>query len=104
MEKQKKKKRLVYTIMRLSVLPISILGIILTVYGQNSVREGMVFEVQTNLSGIAHNLISMYNMLDAGEFSNQDGKILKGEHYEKVFKSNAQSDSDNHLFHYDLQH
>lgn len=79
MEKQKKKKRLVYTIMRLSVLPISILGIILTVYGQNSVREGMVFEVQTNLSGIAHNLISMYNMLDAGEFSNQDGKILKGE-------------------------
>ena len=79
MKKQKKKKRLVYAIMRLSVLPISILGIILTVYGQNSVREGMAFEVQTNLSGIAHNLISMYNMMDAGDFSYQEGKVVKGE-------------------------
>lgn len=77
--KKKKRRRLVFAIMRLSVMPITILGIILTVYSQNSVREGMVFEVQKNLSGIAHNIISMYNMLDAGDFSYEKAKVMKGE-------------------------
>lgn len=79
MAKEKKKHRLVFAIMRLSVLPITILGIILTAYSQNSVREGMIFEVEKNLSGIAHNLISVYNLLDAGDFSYSDGKVMKGE-------------------------
>ncbi len=69
MIKKEKKQRLVYSILRLSVLPITILGIILTAYSQSSVREGMIFEVEKNLSGIAHNLISLYNMMDAGDFS-----------------------------------
>ncbi len=75
----RKKRSLIFTIMRMSVLPIVILGIIMTIYSQNSVREGMIFEIEKNLSGIAHNLISAYNMLDAGDFSYEDGKILKGE-------------------------
>lgn len=75
----RKKRSLIGTIMSMSVLPIAILGIIMTVYSQNSVREGMVFETEKNLSGIAHNLISTYNMLDAGEFSSANGKIIKGE-------------------------
>lgn len=75
----RKKRSLIFAIMSMSVLPIAILGIIMTVYSQNSVREGMVFEVEKNLSGIAHNLISTYNMLDAGEFSSENGKIIKGE-------------------------
>lgn len=79
MTKEKKQHRLVYTIMRLTVLPVTILGIVLTVYSQNSVREGMIFEVEKSLSGIAHNLISVYNMLDSGDFSYQDGKVMKGE-------------------------
>lgn len=79
MKKKKRKKHLVYTIMRLSILPISVLGIILTVYGQKSIREGMIFEVQANLSGISHNLISMYNIIDAGDFSCEEGKVKKGE-------------------------
>lgn len=79
MEQEKKKKSLLYTIMRMSVIPIIILGIILTIFGQNSVQEGMSFEVQKSLSGTAHNLISIYNMIDAGEFSYRDGKFMKGE-------------------------
>ena len=79
MIKKEKKQRLVYSILRLSVLPITILGIILTAYSQSSVREGMIFEVEKNLSGIAHNLISLYNMMDTGDFSYEDGRIMKGE-------------------------
>lgn len=75
----KKRRSLIFAIMRMSVLPIAILGIIMTIYSQTSVREGMVFEVEKNLSGIAHNLISTYNMLDAGEFFYENGKIIKGE-------------------------
>lgn len=75
----KKRRSLIFAIMRMSVLPIAILGIIMTIYSQNSVREGMVFEAEKNLSGIAHNLISTYNMIDAGEFSSENGKIMKGE-------------------------
>lgn len=79
MTKEKKRRSLVSSILRLSVIPVLVLGIILTVYSQNSVREGMSFEVEKSLSGIAHNLISMYNIMDAGEFSYEDGKIMKGE-------------------------
>lgn len=75
----RRKRSLIYAILRMSVLPITVLGIILTVYSQNSVREGMVFEIEKSLSGIAHNLISTYDMLDAGEFTYEDGRILKGE-------------------------
>lgn len=75
----KKKRSLIFAIMRMSILPLTILGIIMTVYSQNSVREGMIFEVEKNLSGIAHNLISAYNIQDAGEFSYVNGRILKGE-------------------------
>lgn len=75
----KKKRSLIFAIMRLSVLPLAILGIIMTVYSQNSVREGMIFEVEKNLSGIAHNLISAYNLQDSGEFAYENGRIMKGE-------------------------
>lgn len=74
-----KKRSLIFAIMRMSVLPLAILGIIMTVYSQNSVREGMIFEVEKNLSGIAHNIISAYNIQDAGEFSYENGRIMKGE-------------------------
>lgn len=75
----RRKRSLIFAILRMSVLPIMVLGIILTAYSQNSVREGMVFEIEKSLSGIAHNLISTYDMLDAGEFTYEDGRILKGE-------------------------
>lgn len=74
-----KKKSLIFTIMKMSVIPIAILGIIMTCYSQNSVREGMVFEVEKSLSGIAHNLISIYNVMDAGEFTQKDDRVYKGE-------------------------
>lgn len=74
-----KKRSLIFSIMRMSVLPIAILGIIMTAYGHNSVKEGMIFEIQKSLSGIAHNLISIYNVMDAGDFSAKDGKVRKGE-------------------------
>lgn len=66
---RKKRKSLIFTIMRMSVIPIAILGVVMTFYSQNSVHEGMVFEIEKSLSGIAHNLISIYNVLDAGDFS-----------------------------------
>ena len=37
-----KKRSLIFSIMRMSVLPIAILGIIMTAYGHNSVKEGMI--------------------------------------------------------------
>ena len=43
---RRKKRSLIFAIMRMSVLPIAILGIIMTAYGQNSVKEGMIFEIQ----------------------------------------------------------
>lgn len=79
MAKEKKRRSLIFSILRMSVIPVICLGIILTAYSQNSVREGMSFEVGKSLSGTAHNLISMYNMIDAGEFSYEDGKFVKGE-------------------------
>lgn len=79
MAQEKKRRSLIFSIMRMSVIPILLLGIILTIYSQNSVREGMSYEVEKNLSGIAHNLISVYNMLDGGEFHEEEGKLFKGE-------------------------
>lgn len=79
MSKENKKKSLVYSIMRMSTIPIIILGVILTIFSQNSIQEGMSLEIKKSLSGTAHNLISIYNMLDAGEFSYRDGKFMKGE-------------------------
>lgn len=79
MAQEKKRRSLIFSIMRMSVIPILLLGIILTIYSQNSVREGMSYEVEKKLSGIAHNLISVYNMLDGGEFHEEEGKLFKGE-------------------------
>lgn len=74
----KKKEKSNFTIMRMSVIPIAILGVVMTFYSQNSVHEGMVFEIEKSLSGIAHNLISIYNVLDAGDFSQKDDRVYKG--------------------------
>lgn len=76
---RKKRKSLIFTIMRMSVIPIAILGVVMTFYSQNSVHEGMVFEIEKSLSGIAHNLISIYNVLDAGDFSQKDDRVYKEE-------------------------
>ena len=43
------------------------------------VYQRQVFEIEKSLSGIAHNLISIYNVLDAGDFSQKDDRVYKGE-------------------------
>lgn len=78
MKQEKKRRSLRFSIMQISVIPILVLGIILTIFAQNSVREGMSYEVEENLSGLAHNLISTYNLIDAGEFSYENGVLKKG--------------------------
>ena len=78
-QKNKRRRSLAITIVELSVIPILLLGLVLTIYSRESVKDAMVFEVKKNLSGIAHNIISSYNMLDAGDFAVVDGKIMKGE-------------------------
>ena len=75
----KKHHSLVYTMLRIGVIPILLLGIGLTVYSQYSVREGMDYEMERSLSGIAHNLLSTYNALDGGQFSMDGDKLYKGE-------------------------
>lgn len=79
MTQKKKRRSLKFSIMQISVIPVLVLGIILTIYAQNSVHVGMRYEVEENLSGLAHNLISIYNLIDAGEFSYENGVLLKGE-------------------------
>ncbi len=76
---EKKRKSLRFSIMLASVIPVIILGVVLTVYAQRSLREGMGYEVEQSLSGLAHSLISIYNLAYEGEFSYQDGKVMKGE-------------------------
>ncbi len=75
----KKQHSIVYTMLRIGVIPILLLGIGLTVYSQYSVREGMDYEMQRGLSGIAHNLLSTYNALDGGQFSMDGEDLFKGE-------------------------
>lgn len=75
----KKRRKLAASIVRLAVYPVIILGIVLTIHSQNSVREGMRYEIEKSLSGTAHNIISLYNMIDGGEFSYRDGHLYKGE-------------------------
>ncbi len=76
---RERRRSIIFTIMKVSVIPVIILGIIMTAYSQESVREGMSYEVERSLSGIAHNVISMYNIIDPGEFFYSGGKFLKGE-------------------------
>ncbi|MBO4395630.1 MAG: diguanylate cyclase [Eubacterium sp.] len=78
-EQPQKRHSIVFTMLRIGVIPILLLGIGLTVYSQFSVREGMDYEVERALSGVAHNLLSTYNALDGGEFSFEDGVLKKGE-------------------------
>ena len=61
-EKTAKRHSIVYTMLRIGVIPMLLLGIGLTIYSQFSVREGMDYEVERSLSGIAHNLLSTYNL------------------------------------------
>lgn len=79
MAAEKKRRSLKFSIMLISVIPVIILGVILTVYAQSSVREGMSYEVQQSLSGLAHNLVSIYDLQAEGDFSYENGKVMKGE-------------------------
>lgn len=74
----KKKRSLKFSIMIITVLPIIILGIVLTIYARSSVREGMSDEVEQNLSGLANTLIRMYDLVDVGDFSYENGRVRKG--------------------------
>ena len=78
-QKTSKRHSIVYTMLRIGVIPILLLGIGLTVYSQYSVREGMEYEMERALSGIAHNLLSTYNALDGGEFNMDGDDLYKGE-------------------------
>ncbi|MBR1873690.1 MAG: diguanylate cyclase [Eubacterium sp.] len=78
-EKTAKRHSIVYTMLRIGVIPMLLLGIGLTIYSQFSVREGMDYEVERSLSGIAHNLLSTYNTIDAGQFAVDGDKYMKGE-------------------------
>ena len=49
---EKKRKSLRFSIMLASVIPVIILGVVLTVYAQRSLREGMGYEVEQSLSGL----------------------------------------------------
>ena len=74
-----RRKSVVHAMLRVGVIPILLLGIAITIYSQFSVKEGMDYEVEMALSGIAHNVLSSYNNIDGGEFSYVDGKLMKGE-------------------------
>lgn len=78
-DKEKRSRSIVFSIIRMSVIPILVLGIVLTFFGQQSVNDAINYEIERSLSGVAHNLISRYNELDAGDFSASEEKILKGE-------------------------
>ena len=75
----KRKRKIAVPILWLSIFPIIVLCVVLTYNIKKSVSDGMSYEIEQNLSGTAHTVISMYNIQDGGQFSYQNDHLYKGE-------------------------
>lgn len=77
---QKKKTSLLITLFYLSVLPVLILGVIVTWYSAITLTAGMQGEVEKGLKNTAISLIGAYEDKYEGDYKlDESGNILKGE-------------------------
>ena len=81
MKKAKKKFRLSLAIRIFAggLLPVVLMGTILTSISLNSIRSGMKSEVFNTLSAVATSVRAAYDAIDSGDYTySDDGKLMKG--------------------------
>lgn len=78
----KRKKRtigIVYKLIGMSVLPVALLGLILTLYGGNALRTSMKSEINNGLKSAAVAIEGAYDAAGSGDFVQlESGNIIKG--------------------------
>lgn len=79
MKKTKRKVGIVYKLIGMSVLPVMVLGIILTVYGENALKKSMKSEINNGLKSAAVAIEGAYDAAGNGDFTQlESGNIIKG--------------------------
>ena len=97
----KKKMSIVVKLIGMSVLPVLVLGIILSVYGQRALQSNLKREVNNGLKSIAIAIDGSYDAAGEGDFTMlESGNVIKGmtvvsgsyDLYDKI-KKNSQTDA-----------
>ncbi len=104
MKKTKRKIGIVYKLIGMSVLPVMVLGIILTVYGENALKKSMKSEINNGLKSAAVAIEGAYDAAGSGDFTQlQSGNVIKGtflvnNNYSLVDKLKKHSDMEASFF------
>lgn len=77
--KEKKQKHLFFSLAAVMAIPVFILGIIVVIMSQQSVKEGMELEICKALAGVARETADMYNVTYPGSIRMEDDRFLMGE-------------------------
>ena len=97
----KKKMSIVVKLMGMSVLPVLVLGIILSVYGERALQSNLKKEINNGLKSIAIAIDGSYDAAGEGDFTMlESGNVIKGmtvvsgsyDLYDKI-KKNSQTDA-----------
>ena len=79
MEKEKRNISIIWKLMGMSVLPVVILGIILTVYGQSNLKKSLKKEIYEGLKSAALAVQGAYDAAGNGDFIMlESGNVIKG--------------------------
>lgn len=75
----KKKMSIVVKLMGMSVLPVLVLGIILSVYGERALQSNLKKEINNGLKSIAIAIDGSYDAAGEGDFTMlESGNVIKG--------------------------
>lgn len=109
MKRTKKKIGIVYKLIGMSVLPVMVLGIILTIYGENSLQKSTKSEINNGLKSAAVAIEGAYDAAGNGDFTRlESGNIIKGtfvvnNNYSLVDKLKKNSDMEASFFYGEQQ-
>lgn len=79
MKKEKKKISIAVKLIGMSVLPVVILGIILTIYGQSNLKKSLKNEIYEGLKSAALAVQGAYDAAGSGDFIMlESGNVIKG--------------------------
>lgn len=79
MKKTKRKIGIVYKLIGMSVLPVMVLGIILTAYGEQALKKSMKSEINNGLKSAAVAIEGAYDAAGTGDFTLlESGNVIKG--------------------------
>lgn len=97
---QRKKSGIVIKLIGMSVLPVILLGIILTLYGQSTLKTSLKQEIHEGLKSVALAVQGAYDAAGSGDFTMlESGNVIKGMflvsgNYSLVDKLSAESGID----------